>query len=63
MMTATIAEVGGSHHTLLILLHTCLRWKVVTSLMVEFEAGHYILFILPGVQEVKTEMKTAMEEV
>ena len=49
VVTVVIAEVGGSHHRLLILPCVCLVWKVVRSLMVELEAGHHMLFILPDI--------------
>eukprot|EP00957_Ditylum_brightwellii_P015252 1148657-Ditylum_brightwellii.AAC.1 len=62
-MTAAVAEVGGSHHILLFLPRICLMWKVARNLMMELEADHHILFTLPGVQEVKKEKRTAMEEV
>eukprot|EP00957_Ditylum_brightwellii_P022188 1674087-Ditylum_brightwellii.AAC.1 len=57
VVTAVVVELRAVHRRLLIL--PC----VVKSLMVELEAGCHILFILPGVQEVKKEMIIAMEEV
>eukprot|EP00957_Ditylum_brightwellii_P118117 9008219-Ditylum_brightwellii.AAC.1 len=61
-------EFRAGCHRLLILPCSCLMENamtaamVVRTLMVKLESGHYIQFILPGIQEIKKEMQTAMEK-